>query len=541
MKFSNSQIDEIRNKLNLEEVISEYTEGLKPQSGNMVCPCLFHQETQPSMHIYPDGHFYCFGCQENGDVFSFIQKIEGIGFPQAVEMLAKKAGVKLHPDQEGKRSSKKKSSVSKEVFYETLRKSADLFIKNLHASHGSHAYKYLKERGLSDEIIASFELGFAQESWSSLKKHLTASVGVPAGIESRVLSVKQERVFDTFRNRLMFPIKDVAGRTVAFGGRALEDEEPKYLNSSESPFFKKSKLLYGMDQARKAIALENEAIVSEGYVDVLSLHQFGFSNSVGVLGTAFTKEQAQILSNLCDSLLFIFDGDAAGRRAAFKATSLALQAGSNCRVVLLPEGEDADSSLQKYGAQFMYRARGSAPDGLSFCLEMLKRGAPKRVIEWLKQFMANLRDYRLRAFYLPQIVNELNLSEEEFRRWEEYGISSTEAERIAFPAPSGDVCASPPEEPAPAPLDISDQDLEILWGFAVQPTYCAHIPKDFSFPFSSQAGEIIFNKLKDGATFTAQEEGLLERCRTLYRGPKSLHDWFSGLRATFGDFSSNHM
>jgi DNA primase len=414
-KFDSNTVEAIKARIDILDLIGRYVE-LKPVGENWVAPCPFHQETKPSFSVSPSrGFYYCFGCQAAGDVIEFYRAINGLSFPEAVEQLAREAGVELRPDTPG---SHKRREAKAECF--ELHARAQRFFQNALAARGAEkARSYLDKRHISRDMRERFGLGWGPDSWNSLKDHLqqlgyAQEAGVMAGLLSQN---KGGRVYDRFRGRIMFPIHNLAGQVIAFGGRGIEpDQEPKYLNSSETPIYTKGDHLYGLFQARRAISSEKSVLLTEGYVDVITLHQHGFSNACGVLGTALTPRQVHRLAGLAKEIVLLFDGDRAGRKAALRSALMVLSEGVSCRVVMFPEGEDADSLLRNKGRDALVDLLANARDGLAFCLAVVRENeSPKEIMRWAVSFIQGLKEVAWQAFYIPKIAEGLGVSEKELR------------------------------------------------------------------------------------------------------------------------------
>lgn len=408
-------IQEIKGRLDIVEVVRRYVD-LRPVSGRWMGACPFHQETKPSLSVNSEeGFYYCFGCQAAGDVISFYQRINGLEFKEALEQLATEAGVELRgyrPDPEaGQRKKEKKACLDLHEL------AAASYARNLGHAAGRKAARYLAERGLNRETVESFRLGYSLDDWQGfervlLGKGFTREQGVACGLLTE--NKEKGRIYDRFRDRLIFPISDLSGKVIAFGGRILTnvDDQPKYINSSDSPIYKKGDHLYGLFQARGHITRTRRALLTEGYMDVLSMHQFGYREACGVLGTALTPEQVKRLSGFCNRVDLVFDGDAAGRKAALKSAEMILHAGMKCKVVLLPEGEDVDSILQDSGREGFEEHLQAASEGLEFCLKALREDySPKEIMDWARNFLSRLGDDALAAFFLPRIAAGLGVSE----------------------------------------------------------------------------------------------------------------------------------
>lgn len=309
-------IEEIREKTDIVEVISDYV-SLKRQGKNYVGLCPFHIEDTPSFSVSPDKQiFYCFGCHKGGSIINFIMEQENLTLPEAATKLAEKAGIVI-PDS----SPKSRNSVdqSEKIRLTTMHEAAADYYHHLllNAKMAEEPLNYLKKRGISLEVIKEFRLGFAPKAWDYLIKHLLAQGFQEREMEKAGLAAKSARgtYYDKFRNRIMFPIQDFKGKVIAFGGRAFHDELPKYLNSSETPIFNKSRNLYGLSNAAGMIRQKDEAVLMEGYMDVLAAHQYGIKNAVASLGTSLTPEQGKLLKRYSANVLISYDADPAGVQA----------------------------------------------------------------------------------------------------------------------------------------------------------------------------------------------------------------------------------
>ena len=405
-------IQEIKDRLDIISIVERYV-PLQKVGSRFRGPCPFHQETKPSFYVDPNlGFYHCFGCNASGDIIDFYCKINGLEFYDGLVELAKEAGVNLD-------LKKSKSFVpsKRKILYEINSICLDFFRKSLKKS--SDAINYLKDRNISQELINEFKIGYAPDMWESLKNYLikkgyALSSCVDAGV---VVKNEKNRIYDRFRGRIIFPILDILGRCIGFGGRIIGEGEPKYLNTSENEIFKKGENLYGFYQARREITLKKSVILTEGYIDVIRLHQYGYKNSCGVLGTALTETHVKKLSRFCPKVILIFDGDQAGQKAAFKSAQLFLAHGTKVDVVELPEGEDIDTYLQKYENTGLDKLLKNAKEGLAFCAKMIKfSSSPKEIINWCREFLNSLEDPALRSFYLPSLSREFGIPEAELIR-----------------------------------------------------------------------------------------------------------------------------
>ena len=329
--------EDVRSRLNIAEVVGEYVQLTPAGKGRLKGLCPFHKEKSPSFQVDTDqGYFYCFGCKAGGDVFSFVQRTENLSFADALRKLAEKAGVQVEAKY-GERSNRD--------LYDVNAFALEYFREHL----SGPALEYLKRRGLTDETIAAFELGFAPEGWDGLlRRARTRGVTERQLLEAGLLIENPEngRIYDRFRGRVMFPIRDHLGRLVGFGGRVLDDSKPKYLNTPETEAFRKGELLYGLDKARTGLKDGAELVVVEGYMDVITMHQHGFTGAVASLGTALTAEHATLLERLgAQKLTMMFDRDEAGLKATLSGLDQVLGAKFRVRATSVPSGKDPADAL----------------------------------------------------------------------------------------------------------------------------------------------------------------------------------------------------
>ncbi len=408
---------EIKARLNIVEVVKRYVE-LRRAGNRWVAPCPFHQETKPSFSVNEEeGFFYCFGCQAAGDVFDFYGRINGLDFKDTLVQLAEEAGVALEDTRPDPRAQAERDF--RKVALRMYDMAKNHFRRNLAGESGAGCRAYLERRKLDPAIIESFELGWSLPGWQGLADTLRRAGFTPKqGVESGLLAANERGSgYDRFRGRLIFPIRNLSGQVIAFGGRIIGDEDAaKYINSTDSPLYKKGENLYGLFEARRGISARKSVLLTEGYMDVLTLHQFGYTNSCGVLGTALTDEQVRRLAGFCSSMELIFDGDAPGRKAAMRAAEMVLARGLACRVVILPEKEDIDSLLQEKGPEAFEELRCFSPDGLDFCIRMLQTAAPRDALAWVKNFLAAVEQPELVSRFISRLTQSLALDEREIRQ-----------------------------------------------------------------------------------------------------------------------------
>ena len=343
MSFSPQFLDELRARLSLAAVIGRRVRLIK-RGREYIGLCPFHKEKTPSFNVVEDkGFFHCFGCGVHGDVIGFTMQSRNLGFREAVEALAAEAGLELP-----KESAQERESAQRQVGLQQAMEAACVFFaEELWRPSGSAGLTYLRQRGLDDQTIRRFRLGFAPDGSSALKRALGEEIPEPLLFEGGLLRRRDDgSSYDYFRNRVMFPIGDRSDRVIAFGGRIIGEGQPKYLNSPETPLFQKGRVLYGWAAARAAAGKDPSVIVTEGYMDVIALHRAGFNTAVAPLGTALTEVQLEELWKLAPEPVLCFDGDSAGERAALRAAERALpllRPGLTLRFATLPAGEDPDT------------------------------------------------------------------------------------------------------------------------------------------------------------------------------------------------------
>lgn len=344
--------EEIRDRIDIVDLVSQYVR-LERAGKNFKGLCPFHNEKTPSFHVSPAlNRFHCFGCGASGDVFTFLMRIEGLSFREAMRRLAEQAGIELRDEALPQETPDERDQLRKLVY------AANFFYRQC-LTRTPHAQQYLEQRRLTRETIQVFELGYAPDGWDYLLRFLQRHhFSLEAAEQAGLLKARDDGsgYYDRFRNRITFPIHDASGRVVAFGARTMGDEEPKYLNSPETPLFEKRNTLYGWHLARGDILRQKAALIVEGYLDCMMLHQHGFKHTVATLGTAFTEEHATRLKRLVERVYLLFDSDAAGVRATLRAGEVLTQAGIPVLVVRLPQGEDPDSLLRTQGTPALQNA-----------------------------------------------------------------------------------------------------------------------------------------------------------------------------------------
>lgn len=349
MPFSDEFLRELDSRSPIDEIASSYV-NLKRRGKNLLGLCPFHNEKTPSFSVSPGKQiYYCFGCHKGGNALRFLMEIEGLSFPEAVEKAAGMVG--LNMPQENISPEETAEMQQRRRYFKMMAEAAEIYRRELWGDAGREARGYLQRRGIPPELAAKFGLGLCP-GWDGAVKPLLNHGWQFAEVEAGGLANRREKgdgFFDKFHHRLIFPILDYRGQPVAFGGRIMGDGQPKYLNSPETRYFHKSQNLYGLFQAAASIRRQDEAVLMEGYMDVLAAHQFGVDNAVASLGTAFNAEHAKLLRRYTTRVLLVYDGDSAGQNAADRAIEILHDEGFEVRLLTLPAGLDPDEFLRKYG------------------------------------------------------------------------------------------------------------------------------------------------------------------------------------------------
>lgn len=376
MAYPQGFIQELKMRSPVQDVIGRYVE-LKRAGRNMVGRCPFHSEKTPSFTVFED-NFHCFGCGAGGDVITFAMRIENLDYRDAVQFLADRCGMTV-PQDEMRFSNVEKPKLTRERAFAMNKAAARIFYENLVSEDGAEAREYLSERKLTSATIKRFGLGFAKNEFYDLYNKLSKLGYTQDEIKENFLcgiSQKSGKPFDMFRNRIMFPIIDTSGNVIAFGGRVMDDSKPKYLNSSDTVVFRKGKQLFALNYA-KDVLLGNvqselvkpgEIILCEGYMDVIAMHQAGFTNAVATLGTAITSEHARVVSRYAKAVFLAYDSDDAGKKAADKAMTLLNEVGVDTKIIKMQDAKDPDEYIKKFGAQSFSRLLSGSVGQIDFKL-----------------------------------------------------------------------------------------------------------------------------------------------------------------------------
>lgn len=393
-KIPEYTIEKIKDSNDIVDVVSSYL-PLKKKGANYWARCPFHDEKTASFSVSPSKQiFHCFGCGTGGNVINFVMEYEKLSFIEAVKLLAENANIPLEYQEI---SPKEKSDTGK--LREMHVKAIEIYHKELFSKNAKKALEYLRSRGLTERTIQTFKLGYAPGSWDFLVSKLSANYPAELLFKSGlcVRSEKDGRLFDRFRDRIMFPVLDERGNAVGFGGRTLpgSTDDAKYLNSPETPIYNKRRILYGLNISREVIRKEKKALVVEGYMDLLQLYQHGFINVVAGSGTAFSQDHARLLRRFADEAVLCYDSDEAGQKAAVRtAFSVAAQK-LDCRILKLPEGEDPDSYLDKEGADAFFKKEAGALPLMDFLREYYQPAgmSPKEKAETISYLLDEIRSF----------------------------------------------------------------------------------------------------------------------------------------------------
>ncbi|MFH1854004.1 MAG: DNA primase [Candidatus Omnitrophota bacterium] len=422
-KISEHILNEIQDRCDIVEIISSYV-PLNPAGRNFKALCPFHHEKTPSFVVSPDKQIYhCFGCNSGGNVFNFVKEYEKIDFIDAVKMLAEKTGVKLP---EYKKEKSEDASLASAI-YTTNDIAADFYSGSLaKRAASSDVQRYIEKRGIENAIAKKFRLGYTDSSWRSLTDYLMQrgikhDVALKAGL---ILKGKDNSYYDLFRNRLVFPIFDARGRVLGFGARVLDSSLPKYINSPETLVYKKAQHLYGLNFARDYIRERGFAVITEGYLDVITSHQYGVNNTISSLGTALTVDQIRLLRRYTNNVIMVYDADQAGQMATLRGLDLLLEEGMNVKIACLEKGHDPDSFIRKFGPRGFDVSIKKAKNLFEYKLDILKEkfniDEPEAKAEIVKEMLSSISRVRnavIKAEFIKNLSAELTIREEAI--WEE--------------------------------------------------------------------------------------------------------------------------
>ena len=508
MRYSDDIIEEVRQKNDIVDVVSQYVKLTRKGSSYFgLCP--FHNEKTPSFSVTPGKQmYYCFGCGAGGNVFNFIMEYENYTFGEALKHLADRAGVEL-PKIEYSREVREKAQERAELL-EINKQAAQYFYYQLRTEKGAQGYQYLTGRGLSEETMRKFGLGYSDKFGGGLYQFLKSKgYGDDRLRESGLFNVDERHgMYDKFWNRVIFPIMDVNNRVIGFGGRVMGDGKPKYLNSPETKIFDKSRNLYGLNVARTT--RRKYLILCEGYMDVISMHQAGFTNAVASLGTALTSGHASLLKRYTQEVLLLYDSDEAGVRAALRAIPILREAGVNSRVVNLRPYKDPDEFIKNLGAEAFEERLEQASDSFMFRVSIAESEFPmeepqgqNRFFERCAEMLLELKDELERNLYIEAIVKkyrgQYGISVEDLRkRVNTLALKGTPAERRIQPKKSQEGAPKKKKDSA------SDQALKLMLTWIVTyPKIFDKVaqyltPEDFVVPLYREVAQMLFSQREEG-------------------------------------------
>lgn len=508
MYYPEELVEEIRERNDIVEVIGTYVK-LQKKGSSYFGLCPFHNEKSPSFSVSPDKQmYYCFGCGAGGNVFTFIMEYENYSFPEALKYLADRVGIKL-PEREYSEEEKRQQDLRMQVL-EINKMAANYFYYQLRTESGAQAMQYLKSRQLDDETIKRFALGYSSKYSSNLYQYFKSKkISDELLKESGLFNVDEKNgMYDKFWNRVIFPILDVNNRVIGFGGRVMGDGKPKYLNSPETIVFDKSRNLYGLNIARTA--RKKYLLVCEGYMDVISMHQAGFTNAVASLGTALTSGHASLLKRYTQEVLLLYDSDEAGVRAALRAIPILREAGVNSRVVNLRPYKDPDEFIKNLGAEAFEERLEQASDSFMFRVSiaesefsMEEPQGQNRFFERCAEMLLELKDELERNLYIEAIVKkyrgQYGISVEDLRkRVNTLALKGTPAERRIQPKKSQEGAPKKKKDSA------SDQAQKLMLTWIVTyPKIFDKVaqyltPEDFVVPLYREVARMLFSQREEG-------------------------------------------
>lgn len=506
MRYSDDIIEEVRSKNDIVDVVSQYVR-LTKKGNSYFGLCPFHNEKTPSFSVTPGKQmYYCFGCGAGGNVFNFIMEYENYTFGEALKHLADRAGVEL-PKIEYSREVRQKAQEKAELL-EINKQAAQYFYYQLRTEKGQTGLDYLKNRGLSEETMRKFGLGYSDRAGGGLYRYLKAK-GYPDDRlrESGLFNVDERHgMYDKFWNRVIFPIMDVNNRVIGFGGRVMGDAKPKYLNSPETKIFDKSRNLYGLNIARTT--RKKYLILCEGYMDVISMHQAGFTNAVASLGTALTSGHASLLKRYTQEVLLLYDNDEAGIRAALRGIPILREAGVNSRVVSLKPYKDPDEFIRNMGPEAFEQRLEEARDSFLFRVEVAENEfsmndpqGQNQFFERCAQMLLELKDELERNLYIDAVVKiyrgRYGISSEDLRkRVNTLALKGTPAEHRTQPK------SGSPEKKKKESASDTSQKLMLTW-LVTYPKIFDKVaqyltPEDFVVPLYREVAQMLFQQREEG-------------------------------------------
>ena len=518
MYYSDEIVEEVRSRNDIVDVISSYVK-LQKKGSSYFGLCPFHNEKSPSFSVSRDKQmYYCFGCGAGGNVFTFVMEYENYSFTEALKYLAQRAGIEL-PEEDSSKEAKARADM-RATLLEINKLAAKYYYAQLKSQQGSSAHEYLVNRGLSNETITAFGLGYSTKYSNDLHKYLkmkgyTDELIVKAGLANMD---EKNGIYDKFWNRVMFPIMDVNNRVIGFGGRVMGDAKPKYLNSPETMIFDKSRNLYGLNRARTS--RKSYFLICEGYMDVISLHQAGFTNAVASLGTALTSGHASLIKRYVNEVYLTYDSDEAGTRAALRAVPILKEAGITAKVIRMDPYKDPDDFIKNLGAEAFEERIQKARNGFMFSLEMLEKdydmNSPEGRTEFMKEAARRLTLFEEeieRNNYIEAVARAYRVGYEELKK---LVVKMAVQSGMATPATK----AKNPSEREGKKEDgnIKSQKILLTWLIDHEelfPQIRKYItPQDFTTDLYKKVAELLFEQYENGSVnpakimnfFTEEEE-----------------------------------
>ena len=502
MYYAEDVIEEVRSRNDIVSVISEYVK-LQRKGSSYFGLCPFHNEKSPSFSVSPDKQmYYCFGCGAGGNVFTFIQEYENYSFPEALKFLAERAGITL-PEKEYSQEERQAQDLRTRIL-NVNKMAAKYYYYQLRTENGRQAMEYLKNRRLSDETIRSFGLGYSNKYSNDLYLYLKKqNISDELLRESGLMNVDERNgMYDKFWNRVIFPIMDVNNRVIGFGGRVMGDGKPKYLNSPETRVFDKSRNLYGLNVARTA--RKKNLLVCEGYMDVISMHQAGFKNSVASLGTALTTQHASLLKRYTDEVILTYDSDGAGVKAALRAIPMLKAAGISTRVLHMDPYKDPDEFIKTLGAEAFQERIDQAENSFLFEISILERDFDMRDPEGKTGFyqaaarkLMEFEQELERENYIQAVAERYHISFDSLRK-----MVNREAMRGTAPRREREEVIRPQKKKEKEDGRKTSQRLLLTWLIEQKGLYemiSAYLaPEDFTDPLYREVAEKLFEQLKNG-------------------------------------------
>lgn len=518
--FSEDVIRRVRDSIDIVDLVSGYV-ALKKTGKNHVGLCPFHAEKTPSFSVNPDKQiFHCFGCGAGGDAFKFLELQEGMTFPDAVKQLAHRAGISLPDDRSFHKD--KKAEDERAALLAIAAEAAVYFSRELEGPAGAAARTYLVKRGVSEATIHHFTLGYSRPEWDGLLRHMKQKGFAPALLEKAGLIVRRSEgdgYYDRFRGRIIFPIRDIGGNVIAFGGRVMDDSLPKYLNSPETPLYSKSNVLFCLDKAKDPGRKLGYFIIVEGYLDALACHQHGAKNAVATLGTALTDGHLRLIRRFAKNVVLIFDPDPAGVKAALRSIDLFATSGMKVNVVSLPDGDDPDTFLNKKGYEAFAACLKQSMKYMDFVLQQVVQSTPTDSIDVkiakageMLAAVAKLPSGIERDHYLKKTAEALDLDEQVLRQEMPHGREPRQGS--AAPGQAAPVSSSRRPKAEETLLHLMLRDEGIAKNLKSQIR-----PQDFTDPLYRRAAERVFAVL--------EEKGALDAHALLRDGDEELSALFS--------------